>query len=148
VVDHNYWDVISMAALVGLYGEPMGMLHEGDLVGLARTLKRARAFERAEEVADAALAGGAGVDALRLRGQIAKARGDRARALSDFETLAREVDEPWIRLELAKLYEHYVKAPDKALEQVQRGTGESEAAVDRRRARLERKAEKLGRKIC
>lgn len=142
VVAHNYWDVISMAALVGLYGEPLGVLHESDLVGLATTLKRARALERALEVADVALARGAGPAALKLRGQIAKARGDRARALEDFEALSAEVDDATVRLELAKLYEHFVKAPQKALDIVEQGTGELEAAAERRRLRLMRKAAK------
>jgi hypothetical protein len=148
VVAHNYWDVISMAALVGLYGEPLGVLHESDLVGLATTLKRARALERALEVADVALARGAGPAALKLRGQIAKARGDRARALEDFEALSAEVDDATVRLELAKLYEHFVKAPQKALDIVDQGTGELEAAAERRRLRLIRKAAKTRDKIC
>lgn len=146
VVDHNAWDVVSMAALVGLYGEPMDCLHETDLLGLARTYRRARAFDEAVRVADAAVSRGAGPDALRVRGEIAKARGDRARALSDFEELAIVVDDPVVRLELAKLYEHFVKAPDRALELVNAGTGEPEEAAQRRRARLERKARSSARR--
>jgi hypothetical protein len=87
---------------------------------------------------------GAGPEALRVRAQIAKARGDRARALSDFEALSSDVDDPASRCELAKLYAHFVKAPDKALALVERGPGESDVAVERRRARLERKVAKLG----
>jgi hypothetical protein len=45
-----------------------------------------------------------------------------------------------VRLELAKLYEHYVKEPARALALTERGTGEPEAAWSRRRARLEKKA--------
>jgi hypothetical protein len=140
VVDHNAWDVVSMAALLGLYGEPVECLHGEDLVGLARTYHRARAVDEAVRVADIAVSRGAGPAALRVRGQIAKARGDRARALADFEELANVVDDPGVRLELAKLYEHFVKAPDRALAILDQGTGEAEAAVERRRARLERKA--------
>lgn len=144
VVEHNAWDVVSMAALVGLYGEPVGALHDEDLVGLARTFKRAGALDEARAVADAAVARGAGAAALRVRGEIAKARGDRARALEDFEALSREIDDPSVRLELAKLYEHHVKQPHRALEQLDAGTGESDDALARRRARLERKAAKRG----
>ena|ERR1041385_1302506 len=140
VMDHNAWDVVSMAALLGLYGEPVDGLHGQDLVGLARTYRRARAFEEAVKVADVAVRRGAGPEALRVRGEIAKARGDRARALADFEELASMVDEPRLRLELAKLYEHFVKAPGRALEIVCLGTGEPEEATRRRRERLERKA--------
>jgi uncharacterized protein YprB with RNaseH-like and TPR domain len=140
VVDHNSWDVVSMAALLGLYGEPVESLHCEDLLGLARTYRRAKAFDEAVRVADAAVVRGAGPEALRVRGEIAKARGDRARALSDFEELASVVDDPSVRLELAKLYEHFVKAPRRALELVYRGTSEPDSAAERRRARLERKA--------
>jgi uncharacterized protein len=140
VVDHNAWDVVSMAALLGLYGEPLEALHCEDLPGLARTYRRAKAFDEAVRVADAAVVRGAGPEALRVRAEIAKARGDRARALSDFEELASVVDDPALRLELAKLYEHFVRAPRRALDLVNQGTSEPDSAAARRRARLERKA--------
>lgn len=139
VVEHNAWDVVSMAALVGLYGEPLELLPAEDLVSMARTLKRGRALELAYEAANCAVGRGAGAPGYRVRGEIAKARGDRAAALADFERLARELDDPAVRLELAKLYEHHVKAPDKALALVLEGTGEDELALARRRSRLERK---------
>lgn len=140
VVDHNAWDVVSMAALLGLYGEPLESLHSEDLLGLARTYRRAKALDEAVRVADVAVMRGAGPEALRVRGEIAKARGDRTRALADFEELAGVVDDPAVRLELAKLYEHFVKAPGRALELVNQGTSEPEGATQRRRARLQRKA--------
>jgi uncharacterized protein len=139
VVEHNAWDVVSMAALLGLYGEPFGLLSADDLVGLAHTFKRARALERAAEAANVAIERGAGPHARRVRGAIAKARGDRALALADFETLLEEVDAPDVRLELAKLYEHYVKEPLRALSLVERGTGETETLLVKRRVRLESK---------
>jgi len=142
VVEHNAWDVVSMAALVGLYGEPVELLPPEDLIGLCRTLRRAGDLAFAERVADAAVERGGGVKARRARGEIAKARGDRARALLEFEAAALELDDPALRLDLAKLYEHYVKEPLRALSCVLAGTGEDEAAMGRRRARLERKAEK------
>jgi uncharacterized protein YprB with RNaseH-like and TPR domain len=139
VVDHNAWDVVSMAALLGLYGEPVEVLHHEDLVGLARTYKRARAMDHAEAAAEAAVRRGAGPEGLRIRGQIAKARGDRARALSDFEALAQAVDDASARHELAKLYEHFVKEPGLALSMLEQGTTEPPEAALRRRTRLERK---------
>ncbi|MCA9598909.1 MAG: ribonuclease H-like domain-containing protein [Myxococcales bacterium] len=142
VVEHNAWDVVTMAALVGLYGEPMTTLHREDLVDLARTFRRARDLDRARDAAEAAVGSGVGPDALRVRGEIAKARGDRARALADFEALAADVDEPAVRLELAKLYEHHVKEPVRALALVEQGTGEAPEALERRRARLTRKIAK------
>jgi uncharacterized protein YprB with RNaseH-like and TPR domain len=146
VIEHNAWDVVSMAALVGLYGEPFDLLHEQDLLGLARTLKRARAFDEAERAASVALQRGAGPDALRAHGEIAKARGDRARALAHFEAFAAEVDDPLVRLELAKLYEHHVRAPISALGWVDQGTSEDAERAQRRRARLTEKISKAARK--
>jgi uncharacterized protein len=62
VIEHNAWDVVAMAALVGLYGEPLEgtQLEAGDLVGVARTLKRARAVGEAWEVVERAVAMGGG----------------------------------------------------------------------------------------
>lgn len=142
VVEHNAWDVASMAALVGLYGEPLQLLHPSDLLGMARTLKRAGALSEAERAAETALDRGAGPEALRVRGSIAKARGERARALADFEAFSAEASDPAVRLELAKLYEHFLKAPARALEMLEQGTGEAPEAEARRRSRLTRKAER------
>ena len=75
VCEHNVQDVISMTALMGLYGEPLetSTLAPGDLVGVATTLKRAGAHDRAFEAATLARDRGAGPDAL------ASARVDRSR---------------------------------------------------------------------
>ncbi len=143
VIEHNAWDVVAMASLLGLYGEPAqdGLAAE-DLVGVARTLHRAGALERAASVADAAVARAATAGSYRARADIAKARGDRRAALEDFERAAASVDDASIRLELAKLYEHAAKAPERALEWVGRGTGETPEHAERRAQRLARKAER------
>jgi hypothetical protein len=133
-----------MAALVGLYGEPFDLLHPGDLVGVARTLERARALEAAERAAQTALDRGAGPEGLRVRGSIARARGDKAQALRDFEAFSAEIDDERVRLDLAKLYEHFVKEPLRALDLVERGTGETPEATQKRRSRLERKLRRNG----
>jgi hypothetical protein len=152
VIEHNVADVLAMVALLGLYGEPLGRqagdgeeiyapagLDGADLAGVARTLRQAGALARAAELAEAAVARGGGATAVRARGDIAKARGDKARALSDYEALAAEVDDPSVRLELAKLYEHHVKAFKDALAVVERGTGEDDEAAAKRKERIERK---------
>ncbi len=169
VVEHNAWDVVSMAALVGLYGESLqaSELAPVDLAGVARTWKRAAAvwprqgdascegapdggldrdamLAQAYAVADEAHARGADPETLRARAEMAKARGDKVRALADFEALASQVDDPEARLELAKLYEHHVKDLARALEVTERGTGEAEERHARRRARLADKLEKAG----
>lgn len=149
VVDHNAWDVVSMAALVGLYGEPLEGTELGaqDLVGVARTLKRAGKRDEAFEIAARACEAGGGNEALRARADIAKARGDKARALADFETLAGGTSDPAVRLELAKLYEHFAKDAARALAVVREGTGEREERQQKRALRLERKVEKQALKL-
>ena len=143
VVEHNAWDVVAMAALVGLYGEPLdGALGAQHLAGVARTLRRAGALDRAGAMAEEAVTRSPGPDSLRARADIAKARGDRAQALADFETLAEAVDDPSVRLELAKLYEHWRREPAQALSWTLMGTGEDDAHARRRAERLSRKSEK------
>lgn len=142
VIDHNAWDVVSMAALLGLYGEPLHRtrIPERDLPGVAHTLRRAGSLESALEIADRAVAAAGTPDAYWVRGEMARARGDRDRALADFETLSRTVDSERVRLSLAKLYEHHVKDYDAALRVSVQGTGEDPARLERRRTRLRRKA--------
>ena len=139
VVAHNLWDVVSMLGLVGLYGQRSPALAGSDLAGLARTLRRAGATREAERAAEAACAGGGGIDALRIRAQLAKARGDSLGAIRDLEQVCAEIDDPAGRLELAKLYEHRLQHPARALEWLARGTTESPDEDARRRARLARK---------
>lgn len=146
VVDHNWWDVLSMVALVGLYGEPLELLPREDLVGLAGTLHRARSWQQAGEAADQAVSHAADAPALEIRARIAKARGDKAQALRDFELACEASDEPRLRLELAMLYEHYVKRPLVALQFAQQGTGETAEAGAQRVARLQKKAARSTRK--
>lgn len=143
VVEHNAWDVVSMAALVGLYGEPLEgtQLAPVDLVGVARTFKRAGHKDEAFAIADQACERGAGDDGLRARAEIAKARGDKARALADFESLLTSNVDAALRLELTKLYEHHAKDIARALSLATEGTGEREDKQCARVARLERKLE-------
>jgi hypothetical protein len=142
VIDHNEWDVVAMAALAGLYGEPLEGLAPADWAAVARTLRRAGSLDLASTIASQAVERGVGYDAIRARGEIAKARGDKAQALADFASLVETVDDPALRLELAKLYEHHAKEPLRALEMVDRGTGEGEDAAKKRRARLEKKRDR------
>jgi hypothetical protein len=154
VVEHNGADVLAMVALVGLYGEPLGervpgeidyapaALDGSDLAAAASVLRRAGALDQADTLANAALSRGGGASARRARGDIAKARGDKARALADYEVLAAEVDDDGVRLELAKLYEHHVRAFDKALGVLSRGTGEESVALEKRRNRLQKKLDR------
>jgi uncharacterized protein YprB with RNaseH-like and TPR domain len=139
VVAHNFWDVVSMVALVGLYGQRTPPLLAEDLAGLARTLKRAGATGHAERVADIACERGGGAEAYRVRAELAKSRGDCASAVRDFERLCAHSDDPSGRLELVKLYEHKLREPARALHWLELGTNENTLAQARRRERLQRK---------
>jgi hypothetical protein len=145
VVEHNAWDVSSMASLVAFYGEPFAAsdMVPRDLVNVARTLKRAKKLDQAADMASRAIASGAGAEGHVVRAGIEKARGDKARALADFEAAAASVQDASIRLELAKLYEHWKKDPHRALACVEAGTGEEPPAHQKRKARLARKASGL-----
>ena len=151
VIEHNAWDVVAMAALVGLYGEPLegSTLAPEDLIGVARTLARAgdheQAIRLASRVMDASPGAQTVAKARRARADIAKARGDRALAMADFELLAAAVDDPRVRLELAKLYEHYVKAPDRALAMTELGTAEPVIGAIKRHRRLTAKVERASK---
>jgi uncharacterized protein YprB with RNaseH-like and TPR domain len=147
VVEHNAWDVVTMAALLGLYGEPLHAdFVADDLAGIARVFHRAGAVDRAMEAADAAVERDVTPASLRARAEIAKARGDRARALADFESLASRADDPTVRLQLAKLYEHWSRDPVRALALVELGTGEAPDAALRRSKRLAAKVARLARR--
>lgn len=159
VCDHNLWDVVSMAALMGVYADAVRSLEgEGelpslggrDLVGLARTLERAGDLVRARRAADAAVSVEEGDHDLRraarkARGGIAKRTKDTDTALLDFGLLADAHEDPTARLELAKLYEHRLRDPDRALSAVEAGTSETEEATSKRRERLKKKAERAAK---
>jgi len=139
VVEHNEHDVVSLAALTTLYGEPTRKLPAAELASAARAIRRAGSLDEAGTMANLAVRRGAGEIGLRVRAEIAKARGDKEQALADFQALAATVSDPEVRLELAKLYEHHRREPTEALQIVAMGTGESVEAVERRRRRLEDK---------
>jgi hypothetical protein len=145
VVDHNRWDVLSMAALVALYGQLEPRLPALDLVGVARTLLRARQIEVALRVTERALELGAGADALRVRARIHRAQGDHRRQCDDLERVNADLDDALVRLELAKLYEHRFGLHERALALLELGVGEPVERALHRRERLLRKLAKRPR---
>jgi uncharacterized protein len=161
VVQHNALDVLSMVALVGLYGESLSgpsvrseQLHPDDVAGAARVLARAGELELAEAYVEASLSRGGGTSALQLRGDLAKARGDKSRALRDYEAALersakrafgaasarelalRERHAAELRLALAKLYEHHVRDFERALATLEAPTTEPVELHTRRVERL------------
>ena len=158
VVEHNAADVLSMVALVGLYGEPLGVRGEtedeagavytpanldgADLAGVARTLRQAGALDRAAALAEAAVAR-EGAPWRGGRGETSRRRAGTRRGRSPTTRRSRpRWTIPAVRLELAKLYEHHVRAFAEALALAAQGTGEDEAATERRRSRLTRRLAK------
>ncbi len=139
VIEHNTWDLLSMVALVGLYGQPEPELEAADLVGLALTQQRAGARLEARATIDRACRLGAGPAARRVRAQLAKASGDTATAAADYAHLSEREGDRQARLELAKLCEHKLGNPVQALHWVQRGTSESPDETAHRTRRLHRK---------
>lgn len=145
VVDHNAWDIVALASLLGLYGAPLGSMHAADLVGVSRTLRRSRDFEAASTVAEAAVTEGGGAAALVERAEVLRARGERDRAILDLEAALAQVDDRDARLSLAKLFEHHARAPEAALALLSQPTNEADDAHRRRVARLEAKVGKQQR---
>ena len=145
VLAHNELDMLAMVALVGLYGAPLAQLDGADLAGVARTLRRAGSHDQAHTVANHAATALGSIDAVKERALAEKARGNRHEALADFEAFVIQVDDPESRLELAKLYEHFVHSPDAALKMAILGTSESPARAAERRSRLERKTRRRKR---
>lgn len=146
VVEHNALDVLSTVALFGLYGEPLDGLDPTDLARAARTVARAGDPDKAMSLVELAVQRGGGAVAMRARGDLAKARGDKARALADYEELVRAAPDDGVRLELAKLYEHHVRSPERALAATLGGTAEHDEAHARRVARLTAKIERQARR--
>ena len=135
-----------MVALVGFYGEPLTSMGAADLARAAKTIQRAGNLPRAEAIADEVASRVAEqacpstfAGAMRVRGDIYKAQGDKSRALSDYQRAFDASPDPGVSLELAKLYEHFSRAFDKALATISSGTAEAPAAHEKRRARLARR---------
>ncbi|MBM4375169.1 MAG: ribonuclease H-like domain-containing protein [Deltaproteobacteria bacterium] len=165
VLVHNRHDVRSLIALLAHYGREVDALegerptNTSDLSRIARVMKRAGDLEWAKAFADRAVeravsseeaerhrvvllsttAEDDASEALRTRAAIARSRGDRRGSVADLEALLARAEDPDARLALAKHYEHHLRDPARALEQVERGTSEVPADSALRRARLLRK---------
>jgi uncharacterized protein YprB with RNaseH-like and TPR domain len=152
VIEHNLWDIIAMAALLGELsarvtgGDASGRFEPSDLAGLARTALRAgedtlaidlahRAIDRGSEPGArgaASRAGAVAAAAHRKRGEHARSR----EAL--LRVIAHAPEDPRAHLELSKLYEHRYRDPERALAHARLAIGaEKDDAMARRLRRLE-----------
>jgi uncharacterized protein YprB with RNaseH-like and TPR domain len=163
VCDHNLWDVRSMVALVAVYADAVARLDDVEsllddaaslagpaFVGVAKTLSRAGDPRRARAAANRGVEAtrddsepAAWSHARKTRSTIAKRARDAATAIDDLREVTARVDDPRARLELAKLLEHQARDPAAALAVLDRGVDEPAEAIQRRRARLLRKLERL-----
>ena len=139
MIHHNHWDILSLVALTCFYGQPVAEWPESDLRSLGKLALRTKNWDLADIGAESLKASGAVGPAENLRGFAAKAAGDKERALAHFERAFRAEAEPVHHLELAKLYEHFLKDPKIALWFTELGTGESEKAQSKREQRLLKK---------
>lgn len=156
VLEHNLQDLLALAALQGeLATRYRSVRAEDDPVdqwARARVAFRARAYDRALSFAHATLDGGAasavaGRAAL-LAGDVHRKAGRFAEAAAVLEGVLADLDPDTlemaqVRLALAKLLEHRLKDPTRALYHAE-GTQQAEgkAAAERRRARLQRRLER------
>jgi uncharacterized protein YprB with RNaseH-like and TPR domain len=152
VIEHNLWDVIAMAALLGELGarvtggDASGRFEASDLAGLARTALRAGEDELAIDLAQQALARGAepgARDAASRAGAVAatahRKRGEHSRSRDALlRVIAHAPEDARAHLELSKLYEHRYRDPERALAHARLAIGaERDDAMARRLRRLE-----------
>lgn len=151
VVEHNAWDLVALAALVGELGarisraEADGRLESHDLFGLARTSLRAgdadgaislaaEAAERGAQEGLSPLCRDAYVFAANIYKKARDAEATRARLL---DALEHAPEDPAIHLELARCYEKGLDDPERALEHALRAYEAEEPPTHARRiARL------------
>ncbi len=157
VVDHNLWDIIAMAALMGelaarAVGETAGGRFEGsDMTGMARTALRAGESGLATTLADAAASASLArgemnvlATAHTLAAEVLR-RTDRhdERLRRLLEAAAATPDDATIQLSISKHYEHKLGDPLRALEHAQRSAGaELDDVLARRLKRLTARIDK------
>ena len=144
VLEHNAQDVLSLVALAGVYARPLRYLSSSQLAAAARVMSKVGAARQATALADRAVHLARGDEQLCIaftaRAQVAKALGDKRGAMADLETALSHGGCPDTRLELAKLYEHFLAEPARALAVISAGTSEDADAHAHRCDRLRRKA--------
>lgn len=152
VIEHNLWDVVAMAALVGELAarvtgdDAVGRFEPSDMAGLANTALRAGAHALAARMARMALDRASvshdrtvTVRAAAVAAKVHRRRGEHGRSKEALRLILEHApDDPWAHLELSKLYEHKYRDPWRALEHARRAIGaENDDAMAKRLARLE-----------
>jgi len=152
IIEHNAHDLIALAAILGKVARHFESVQPSDdpvdHLAYARVAARAQNTERALSFARAAAEGGGSehveVDALVLTAKLTRRHGDPGAAVAALQKALEAATDPQvmaqIHLELAKLYEHKLRDPERAREHALY-TGEAEGDEPRlkRLARLEKK---------
>lgn len=149
VLEHNANDLLLLAALLGelvrRFRASRTEEDPRDLLGFAGVAMRAGDYARAQAFAEAATKGGGtvGVEAHALASRLSRRAGDSKAAAAHLHQAllsARGAQAASLHLSLAKLYEHALKAPDRALHHA-RLTAVAESPEEQRQriSRLERK---------
>jgi hypothetical protein len=158
VLDHNAQDMALLAALLGVVARQFGASGtEGDprdQLGYAQVATKARDFERALSFARAAASGGGGAlaaEALTLASSLSRKSGDARAAVELLERALGMVEQGAtapIHLELAKLFEHRLRDPARALGHARKtARAEGLEAQAKRVARLERRIAQRGAEL-
>jgi hypothetical protein len=141
VLEHNHWDLVSLAALVsalaGAYREPHE--HGADILAVARHLRRREGLEAAHRLL-AAHRAALGAEALLELARLAHRAGDRASAVEIWRALARRDDLRALDA-LAKHAEHVQGDLEAARQLTERLIALQPGNADHRRraARIEKK---------
>ncbi len=150
VLDHNAQDMALLAALLGVIARQFRASGaEGDprdQLGYAQVATRARDYDRALAFARAAASSGGrelSAEALALASTLSRRNGDAREAIALLEKalgMAGSSSAPALHLELAKLLEHRMRDPVRALQHARfTAPAEGVEAHAKRVARLERK---------
>lgn len=149
ILEHNAHDVVALAALTGFLSRGFaGCSRDADprlSLGFAQHAARIQDTERAVRFARAAADAGdaVAIDALQLLATVERRRGDpsaAARALEEALVVAAPGAAAHLHLGLAKLFEHRLRDPERALVHARQvGHAEEESARTKRIARLEKR---------
>ena len=155
VIEHNRWDIVAMAALLGELAartsgaDAAGRWEPADMVGLARTAQRAGEGGLAASLADGATRRArvepeVAARAHTLAAALHRKQGDHTASETRLlAALEHSPGDPTIHLLLAKLYEHKLGDVEKALHHAQRAAGYEDAETNEKRlARLAKAREK------
>jgi uncharacterized protein len=139
VMDHNAWDVLSLAALLGLYGNAGHGLDYLDCLGIASVLVKQKQWAASRTWIEQSLAAQPSYRGWMVQAQWAKKQKQFQMLAYALEQAHELLPEPETRKQMAIVYERYLKDYGQALMWTVQGTGESRDKSKRRCERLRKK---------